>query len=54
MHHGVVELARQRQRPEGGTLRVDGSGIGRRRGGRTLYAELRGAALAVDLDGEQA
>ena len=54
MHHRVVEIARERQRPEGGARGVDRGGIGRRRGGGTVDAEARGALLAVDLDGEGA
>ena len=52
MHHRVVERAGEGERPEGGALRVDRGGVGRRRGGGAVHAEMRGAALAVDLDRE--
>ena len=40
------------QRPEGGALGMDRGGVGRRRGGGTIDAAMRGATLSVDLDGE--
>ncbi len=50
MHHGVVEIARQSERPESGALGLEGGGIGGRRVGGAVHAQARGAALAVDLD----
>ena len=52
MHHRIVDRAGERERPEGGALRVDRRRIGRWRGGGAVDAEVRGAALAVDLDRE--